>query len=306
VRTLAVVVPTFRRPEALSRCLDALDAQHRAPDELVVVTRTGDPSVGVARGAGIHRIVELDVPGVLAAMVAGVRATSAEVVCFTDDDAVAPPTWTGRLDAAIGASDRIGGVGGRDVVHQPDGSVEHASTARVGELAWYGRHVGNHHLGVGRPRDVAFLKGVNAAYRRAALGLPTGLRGEGAQVHFEVAVGRYAREHGWTLRYDPSIVVDHYPAERQGADQRTGASPRAIADASYNLVVAMGRSRGLTRVAYATVLGDRGSPGLVRAAVALCSRDAVTASRLWPSVRGTVAGGSALLRGDPVGYETFD
>lgn len=303
--TIAVVVPTYRRPEALAACLAALAAQRRAADELCVVTRTGDPSVAIAHDAGATHVLELDEPGVLAAMVAGTRATTSDVVCFTDDDAIAPPTWTEQLSAGISASELIGGVGGRDVVVHADGSIDQPRAGRVGGVSWFGRHVGNHHVGVGAPRDVSFLKGVNVAYRREALGLPRGLRGEGAQAHFEIAVGRYARSRGWRLRYDPSITVEHHPAERQGHDARTAPSPRAVADASYNLVVAVGGARGAMRVAYATILGDRGAPGLFRAAGAALTGDAETAHRLVPSVRGTLAGGLALGRGAGRRYDTF-
>lgn len=303
--TLAVVVPTYRRPDDLAECLAALGRQERPPDELVVVTRTGDPALAVARAAGVTALLELDEPGVLVAMVAGTRATSSEVVCFTDDDAVAPPSWTAKLADGFTSSDRIGGVGGRDVVTHQDGSVEPSRPGRVGVVSWYGRHIGNHHVGTGGPRDVAFLKGVNAAYRREALGLPLGLRGDGAQAHFELAVGRYARAHGWRLRYDPSIVVEHHPAERHGGDLRGGPSARAVADASFNLVVGVGGARGLARVGYATLLGDRGAPGLLRAVAAGLVGDSETVRRLVPSVQGTLAGGAAIVRGDPVRYETF-
>jgi GT2 family glycosyltransferase len=39
---ITVLVPTFRRPDDLTRCLAALERQHRAPDEVVVVVRPDD------------------------------------------------------------------------------------------------------------------------------------------------------------------------------------------------------------------------------------------------------------------------
>ena len=307
--TYALVVPTFRRPDELSRCLAAIAGQRRAFDEVVVATRSDDPrSAEVARASTLTcTILALDEPGALAAMAAGARATTSDVVCFTDDDAVAPPEWLERLDAAICASALVGGAGGRDVVLGADGREDQAPrTDDVGRVTWYGRHVGGHHLGRGDARDVAFLKGVNSAYRRSALGLPSGLRGAGAQAHYEVAVGRHARSLGFRLVYDPATEVEHRPADRQGDDQRAGPTTRAVADAAYNLVVAIGGARGLARVGYATAVGDRGAPGIVRALVALARGDRETARRLVPSVRGTLAGGWAIVRGRGVTYETFD
>jgi len=308
VTSYAVVVPTFRRHDELERCLQALGAQRLAFHEIVVATRTDDPvSASVAKAHPTHCIVlELDDKGVLAAMAAGARATMADVVCFTDDDAVAPPDWLEHLDAVLSSGALVGGAGGRDVI-VIDGvlALEEPRTTDVGRVEWYGRHVGGHHAGRGPARDVAFLKGVNAAYRRRALGLPRGLRGAGAEAHFEIAVGRYARSQGFRLVYDPAIVVEHHPARRQGGDQRSAPSAVAVSDAAYNLVVAMGGATGLFRVAYATLVGDRGAPGLARALFALLRGDRDTTRRLAPSVRGSLAGGWALLRGRGVTYETF-
>ena len=39
---LSVLVPTYRRAADLERCLSALAAQTRAPDEIVVVTQPED------------------------------------------------------------------------------------------------------------------------------------------------------------------------------------------------------------------------------------------------------------------------
>jgi glycosyltransferase involved in cell wall biosynthesis len=303
--SIAVVVPTYRRPDALGTCLAALRDQVRPADELVVVTRSGDPGIDVARAAGADQVLALDEPGVLAAMVAGARATSSEVIAFTDDDAIVPTDWLVRLLAHFSSSDLVGGVGGRDAVIHSDGTLEPARDVVVGAVTWYGRHQGHHHEGMGAPRDVSFLKGVNAAYRRAALGLPVGLRGEGAQPHFEVAVGRYARSQGWRLVYDPSVVVEHRPADRHGEDQRTGPSALAVADASYNLVVSIGGARGLLRVGYATLVGDRGAPGVLRAVRAAIQHDRETWRRLGPSARGTLLGGAALLSRRGVTYDAF-
>ena len=305
--TVAVVIPTLRRPEPLARCLAALAAQTHLPDELVVVTSTGDASTeaAVASSPTPVTLVRCDEPGVLAAMAAGAAATSAELVVFTDDAAEAPPAWLEQLVAALERSTLVGAAGGRDVVEHPDGTLEDAPrTSDVGRLTWYGRHDGGHHLGSAPSRDVAFLKGVNAAYRRHALGIPHGLRGEGAQVHFEVAMGRFARRRGYRLVYDPAIEVAHRPAPRQGEDQRGAPSPRAVSDAAYNLVVAIGGVRGACRVGYATVLGDRGSPGLGYALAVSLRGERGAVRRARSAIAGTLAGGWALARGRGLTYST--
>ena len=39
---ITVLVPTYRRPQDLARCLAALQKQERVPDEVVVVARPDD------------------------------------------------------------------------------------------------------------------------------------------------------------------------------------------------------------------------------------------------------------------------
>ena len=169
--TLAVVIPTYRRPRELARCLAALALQTRPPDEVVVAAFDDPDAAGVADRAPLTcTLVAVDLPGAAAAMVAGTRATGARLICFTDDNAVPPPRWVERLEDALD-DPTVGGAGGRDVVvDEGSGRTEDGTrTEDVGRLTWYGRHVGGHHLAEGAPRDVAFLKGVNAAYRREAL-----------------------------------------------------------------------------------------------------------------------------------------
>lgn len=52
-------------------------------------------------------------------------------------------------------------------------------------IQWFGRIIGNHHLGVGLPQKVDFLKGANMSYRAqvlATLRFDTRLRGAGASL----------------------------------------------------------------------------------------------------------------------------
>jgi GT2 family glycosyltransferase len=305
---VAVIVPTYRRPEPLAQCLAALAAQDRAPDEVLVVARRGDEDSSVTAGAAPLRctVLEIDEEGVLAAMAAGARAATSEILCFTDDDAVAPPGWITEILARFDTAPVVGAVGGRDVIFDGEVRRVEARAQDVGRLTWFGRHVGNHHLGTGPCREVAFLKGVNAAYRRAALGIPLGLRGSGAQAHFEIAVGRHARSRGFTLVYDPALTVRHRPAGRLGEDTRADPSRVAVSDAAYNLVVGIGGVRGVVRCAYAVAIGDRGCPGVLRGLLALATRDTTTARKVAPSMSGTLAGGWALMRGRGLTYETFD
>ena len=306
--TISVIVPSYRRPLALSHCLDGLVGQRLAPGEILVVAREGDDETAavvrdrVERGRSQVRLVPVAEAGVLAAMQAGAAASTGRVVAFIDDDAIAPDDWLERLVGLLTAHD-VGAAGGRDVV----AGVRGTPATDVGRITRLGGMVGNHHLGAGRARDVDVLKGVNIAFRREALALPRRLRGGGAQVHWEVATSQWARARGWRLVYDPSIAVDHRPASRFDADQRDAPTATALSDAAFNY------ERGLLaarpelywrRALYGTIVGQRDNPGLLRAAAAALSRDWSIAMRLRPSLAGRWSGLRAS-RGDRLDMITF-
>jgi GT2 family glycosyltransferase len=294
---IAVVVPTYQRPEALQCCLGALAGQSRMPDEVIVVTRLGDAdSLRVATRAGRSvRQVEVTRPGVLAALEAGVAATTANVVAFTDDDAAPRPDWLERIEDCFVAAPDVGGVGGRDWCWW-NGKLVNGTATDVGRMQWFGRMTSGHHLGVGPPRSVDVLKGVNMSFRRRVLmevGFDRRLRGDGAQVHFEMALGLNAKRNGWRLVYDPDIAVDHYVARRVGEDQRGAPTGRAISDAVHNeTLITLEHLSAIRRLAYAVWavgVGTWSTPGIV-AAVRLKARGSAAARPLWFAQRGRIQG----------------
>jgi cellulose synthase/poly-beta-1,6-N-acetylglucosamine synthase-like glycosyltransferase len=221
---LAVIIPSFRRPDGLRRCLASLDAQTLRPAEIVVGVREGDaPTLAVitacaARGLPV-RGVTTRTPGVIAAMTAALSGvgSACTITALLDDDATAWPDYCARIVAAFGAEARLGGFGGRD--WQPR---ERGTAAPVGIVQWFGRVIGNHHLGAGAARAVDLLKGACCAYRTAPLrdvGFGTHLRGVGSQWGWELRVGLAMQARGWRLVYDPALGVDHHIEPRQVDDQ---------------------------------------------------------------------------------------
>lgn len=242
-------------------------------------------------------------PGVVAAMIAGAHSTTTPLLAFCDDDVELPADWLGR--ALMHLEDpRVGACSGRDVVD--DG--ESGRTGVAGTASRWGRLTGEHHRVTGPARAVDVLKGANMLWRRAALELPVGLRGTGAEVHYEVAMCGRARRSGWRLILDPAIEVQHRAGVRFGEDLRGAPSRVAIGDAAWNLVVATailqpGPAARTRRLLYGTLVGDRGTPGLVRAAAAWVRGEHDIARRLGPSLGGQLAAEAALLRGRPIHFE---
>jgi succinoglycan biosynthesis protein ExoM len=107
---LAVLIPTFRRPDSLERALRSVFDQTRTPDEIIV--SDNDPA-GSARDrvAALQAVapcpliyVHAPAPGVSNARNAGFAAASAPRIAQLDDDESAPPHWLSALEAAHDAT----------------------------------------------------------------------------------------------------------------------------------------------------------------------------------------------------------
>jgi glycosyltransferase involved in cell wall biosynthesis len=268
-----VIVPSWRRPVDLARCLRALAAQRLAPFEVIVGAREADGETtavvesAAARAAFPIRAVSVAQPGVIAAMSAALTATRGDVVALTDDDAEPRPDWLERIHPCF-AHPLVGAVGGRDWQVKERGDRED-----VGRVQWFGRVIGHHHLGAGPARPVDVLKGANLAVRAPllkALGFDSRLRGAGAQMFWELALCLPLRRAGWTLIYDPAIAVDHHIAVRHDEDQRHrgvfAAGPQV--DAVHNeTLVLLEHLGGLQRFAFMTwalLVGTRIEPGILQ------------------------------------------
>ena len=302
---VSVLVPSYRRADALQRCLAALGAQSRPADEVVVGVRTGDDAtvavVDAARAAGLPvRVAPTATAGVIAALQAALDASTGDLIALTDDDARAHPDWIAGLLAHFASAADIGGVGGRD--WQP---TERGNAPRVGIAQWFGRVIGNHHLGHGPARDVDVLKGVNCAFRAPllrAVGFDARLRGAGAQMYWELGVCLPLRRAGWRLVYDPQVAVDHDIIPRHDADtvHRGVFTPAPLRDLVHNetveLLEARGRPWRALFLAWALLVGTIEGPGVAQCVRRLLRGDA-TAVRAWrAALRGRLAGAATARR----------
>lgn len=286
---VSVLIPSYRRSADLVRCLAALALQSRAADEVLVVVRGEDAeTVSVTRDwqdrLPLH-VVEVAAPGQVQALNAGLARCSGDVVAITDDDAAPHSEWLAKIVVHFEADPKVGGVGGRDWVHE-NGGVLSGEARRVGCFSWFGRVVGNHHLGVGAPREVDFLKGANLSFRMAAIG-PVGfdvrLRGSGAQVHNDMAASLAVKCAGWKIIYDPSVAVDHFPAPRFDEDERNKFDVSAAANRNYNFRLAVGDNLPWWRRSavhlWLRVVGVKADPGLLRVWMMLLKNDRIGLSR---------------------------
>jgi glycosyltransferase involved in cell wall biosynthesis len=302
---VCVIVPASRRTADLARCLAALDAQQRRADEVIVVARHDDyATLDWLRTREANRpdarrcVVLVREPGIVAACNLGIESASSDVLCFTEDDAAPHPDWIARIACAFENVPELGGLGGRDVVPER-GRVERSEARvpaltpapQVGLVSWYGRVIGNHATGGGDARAVQVLKSVNMAFRREAIGalrFDRRLRGANVEAYCDMAFSLDVQRRGWTLIYDPSLRVDHFPAQRSDADSHHPArfNEAAFYHASFNLRLIMcGYLTPAGRrafAAYCALIGDRAAPGLLRALWQGCASGGIAlALRKW-------------------------
>ncbi|MEH2060912.1 MAG: glycosyltransferase [Nostoc sp.] len=292
-----VLIPTYRRPQDLSRCLLALQEQTKPVDQVIVVVRDTDEETWQflaqlnTENLPLHS-VKVTQPGVVAALNAGLAAVEGDIVSITDDDAAPHPDWLERIAAYFTSDNRLGGLGGRDWVHHGS-KLEDESRSVVGQLQWFGRVIGNHHLGVGEPREVDILKGVNMSFRTQAVGqlrFDERMRGTGAQVHFEMAFTLTLKRAGWKIIYDPNVAVDHYPAQRFDEDQRNNFNEIAFINLVHNetlvLLEHLPFIRRMIFLFWAVFVGTCDSLGLVQWLRFLPSQGQLAGKKLLASWRG--------------------
>jgi glycosyltransferase involved in cell wall biosynthesis len=284
---ITVIIPTFKRPADLDRCLKAMDGQSLKPVELLITYRREDVATCeyLARSdrAGLGaKLILCDKPGQVYAMTVAIDNVRTEFLAFTDDDAAPKPDWLERIMTHFQADPMVAGVGGKDHVCA-GGEWFEGEEPVVGRIRWNGTTIGNHHLGVGPARCVETLKGVNMAFRRSALGdlrPDSRLRGVGAQVGSDMHLSLSLVSRGYKLIYDPLVLVDHFPAPRPVDEDRAAFHPEAHRNEIFNRTLIMldflgtqrwGHLRRFAFLAYLGLRGSRKAPGMMLLAYGLLS-----------------------------------
>ena len=125
---VSVVVPTYRRPELLARCLAALAAQALPPADYEVVIADDAASDATRRQVeefasrvafAVHYVTVTGRHGPAAARNDGWRAARAPLIAFTDDDTVPQPEWLASGAGALERDTDLAAVTGQVIVPLP-------------------------------------------------------------------------------------------------------------------------------------------------------------------------------------------
>jgi cellulose synthase/poly-beta-1,6-N-acetylglucosamine synthase-like glycosyltransferase len=199
---VAVVVASRDRPHQLEGCLRSLRAALRPEDEAIVVDSASrsDRTQRVAESMGL-RVVRCTRRGASRARNAGIHATTAPVIAFTDDDCVVDHGWTAAIERGF-EDPSTGFVGGRIIPDVPTKLTIAVSVDEQPRSFVRGDDAG------------ALCHGANLAVRRTALEAIQGFDealGAGAPFHGaedEDVVWRML-SLGWSGRYVPDALVTH-------------------------------------------------------------------------------------------------
>jgi GT2 family glycosyltransferase len=125
---VSVVIPTYRRPDLLQRCLSALDAQDFAADEFEIVvaddaasaeTEAQTRAFALQARSKVRYLRVTEKHGPAAARNAGWRAACGGIIAFTDDDCQPDARWLAEAIKVLEAQPDVSAVAGRTVVPLP-------------------------------------------------------------------------------------------------------------------------------------------------------------------------------------------
>lgn len=312
-----LIIPSYRRPHVLARCLQSVEKQKRRPDAVLVSVRDTDAETQrFLRDARWEHLGVQEVPvtaaGLVAAYNAALEVARGDIISFLDDDATPHPDWLARVVRHFEERSGVGGVGGRDWMYLDgelqDASVHPGASAGVGRLQWHGRVIGNHHLGEGAPREVDVLKGANMSYRQEAidgLRFDERLSGNGSQSGNDFMFSLSVKQRGWTLLYDPAVAIDHHLASRSGGDVRPalGFSYEARVTHAHNETLLVLEHlpwyRRLVFLVWGFLVGTRDDFGLVQMLRFLPEQRAVAVKKWLSAAVGRWQGWRTFQRSEP-------
>ncbi|MBD1846523.1 glycosyltransferase family 2 protein [Cyanobacteria bacterium FACHB-63] len=273
----SVLIPSFRRPDYLRRCLLSLATQTQLPDEVIVVWQADDtPTRDVVQlllpsSPYVLRLLHCAEAGIVNAENAALDAATSDIILLCDDDVIVPETWLAR-HLSFYADPSVGAVGGSANNHHSDAApFPKRSVKPIGRLTWYGKSHGNMYDHIEawtnlEPIECDHLVGYNMSLRRCAFDrFESALRPYWQK--FELDACLQVKARGYRVLFDFANVVDHYPTNTVYTSGRGGNLQVKIVNGCYNecFILAKFSPANLRfwRLVYLFLFGSVNSPGLL-------------------------------------------
>jgi GT2 family glycosyltransferase len=249
--SLSVIIPTYRRAEALRRCLRALLAADAPPGSLEVIV--------VDDGGKLSRDIEAEFPdqpirwvylprngGQAAAQQAGFERARGQILAFLDDDCIVERNWPGEiLDFLKTHADvhcvvgRIEALDARRILSRTRQEIYNARYRQYADEDFRAALKQRWNLSTDDAVLLSdHLSGGNCALRRDALQAVGGFDAR-LRVGSDAALSQKLLQAGYVMAYNPAMLVRHehdprlrtlYRIGRRKMAQRFAMQPMRLRD----------------------------------------------------------------------------
>jgi GT2 family glycosyltransferase len=220
---LSVVIPVHNRAQLTGRCLEAVLADERRPDELIVVDDASTDSTAelLASYGEVIRTVRLERnEGFAGAGNRGAALAEGEAIVFLNNDTEPQPGWLAALAAYAEDHPAAAVIGAR--LLYPTGTVQHAGVA-IGQDGYpHNLYAGfpPDHPAVARSRRLQAVTGACMLVRRAAFeaagGFDTGFVNSLEDVDLCLRIGELDGE----VHYCAEAALTHLESASRGRQNR--------------------------------------------------------------------------------------
>lgn len=194
--TLTIVIPVYNEELYLPACLEAIAAQTKAPQQVLVVdNNSSDMSAKIAKSYRFVTLIKQSQMGVIFARDAGFDSVKTDIIARIDADTIVSRTWVeslhtvfadGKVDAATGA------VGLYD-----------APFARFNH--WVDHIMRKYIYLFGTPHNKPFLSGPNMALRRDIWQKIKTQVCRDERTHEDIDLAIHIAKAGGTIVYSPNL-----------------------------------------------------------------------------------------------------
>jgi glycosyltransferase involved in cell wall biosynthesis len=204
--SISVVVPVYNGAQSIADCIESLLKQDYPDFEVIIVNNNStDNTVSIVETYPV-RLVFCAERGPAPARNAGIEASTADIIAFTDADCIAESNWLSELVKPY-ANPEIGGSGGAIQAYQHDHltmveafSVEHSPLVNFMS--------GDHEF-------LPHLYTANASYRRSILTQTGGFNPHLVTAEDVDLAWRAQLETGTKVEFAPNAVIYHHHRETQ-------------------------------------------------------------------------------------------